>query len=536
MGGNIEEGVHKYMKELKVLIGIVGDYYRYKEAIYRFGELPDFKTRHTLLALECFLKPDITLSLLPESLAAPFIVELELGNVGPEITYSTYEKSILEGFEKWRKGIVNYSQSDFRTILLPYSGVFKINTSSVGKSGAAGVDQQHNKRTDDGIWTIRINGNFADFKYLALYELTKVFLEKIDELECEAKIRVFYDVTTGINSLNLYVYWALQNLLSILSAFYECELVLYNGIPEKVDEEYIFSEIEKVVHFNPRFSIKDENEFIPIKVRSKEDAEYSKRISDEIGKNEDLRELFNSSLHSLSAFYNGFILALLTFLADSDQLLKKLNISVNLYREGYQFSLNGKTLEIKKRAYFTESFVVYVLTALLSRILPLYTAKKFKEFNIKEVPESGVVLDSLENLYGTMYKTNPVLNTLALSEIDKIKQRYAKAKLSAKEGSDIASSNHQLCVSSSDEPWILYEEHSGEKVDSTALEKDQSAKKQGKPTGGKIDRRNFFAHAGLCYGSICIKREGEGLRIKYVNDESVIHDIKENLKEGILQK
>jgi len=535
MGGNIEEGVHKYMKELKVLIGIVGDYYRYKEAIYKFDGLPDFKTRHTLLALDHFLKPDITLSLLPESLAAPFIEELELGIVGPEITYSTYEKSILEGFEKWRKGIVNYSQSDFRSILLPYSGVFKINTSSVGKSGAVGVGQQHNKRTDDGIWTIRINGNFADFKYMALYELTKVFLEKIDELESEAKIRVFYDVTTGLNSLNLYVYWALQNLLSILSAFYECELVLYNGIPEKVDEEYIFFEIEKVVHFNPRFSIKDENEFIPIKVRSKEDAEFSKRISIEIGKNEDLRELFNSSLYSLSAFYNGFILALLTFLADSDQLLKKLNISVNLYREGYQFFLNGKTLEIKKRAYFTESFVVYILTALLSRILPLYTAKKFKEFNIKEVPESGVVLDYLENLYETMYKTNPVLHTLALSEIDKIK-RYAEEKLSTKEGSDIATCNHQLCESSSDEPWVLYEEHSEEKVYSTALEKYQSAKKQGKPTIRKIDRRNFFAHAGLCYGSICIKREGEGLRIMYVNDESVIHDIKENLKEGILQK
>jgi CRISPR-associated protein Csx1 len=348
---------------------------------------------------------------------------------------------------------------------------------------------------------------------MALYELTKVFLEKIDELESEAKIRVFYDVTTGLNSLNLYVYWALQNLLSVLSAFYECELVLYNGIPEKVDEEYIFSEIEKVVHFNPRFSIKDENEFIPIKVRSKEDAEYSMKRITEIGKNEDLRELFNSSLHSLSAFYNGFILPLLTFLADSDQLLKKVNTSVNLYRDGYQLSLNGKTLEIKKRAYFKESFVVYILAALLSRILPFYTAEKFKEFNIKEVPESGVVLDYLENLYETMYKTNPVLNTLALSEIDKIKS-YAKARLSAKEGSNIATSNHRLCGSSSDKPWILYEEHSG----------------------GKIDRRNFFAHAGLCYGSICIKREGEGIRIKYVNDESVIHDIKENLKMGILPK
>ncbi len=457
---------------MKILIGIAGDPNQYKEVEYSFDSGITIKSKYSLFAIESYHKPDLNLCIIPETIARPVFEKIESdSDMAKKLTYGGYEKLVLEYFEEFKAKEIGGADANFKFMLLPNSGKFTINIDS----------KQRN---------IHAIGRVTDFKYVALYEIAKIILDKIPQLDSNAKIEIIYDSSTGLNILNLFVYSVLQVLLSIISAFYDSTLIIYSSLPKDVGKVYEVVEIEKVQRFDRSFHTKP-NDFLPLKVNDRTDSDFGRELSERIGKNE-LRGIFEESIYFLSSFFNGLPASLLSFIADYKKLLEKVDYFVKIYRECYEFSYSEGVLKINKRAHFSESFSVYLLSALLSEALNHFIVKNFSHIDVKKFSQQGVDLELLRELSNKIYRGESVYINRIEDELDRMK-KYLEEKVLDEESE-----------------WIVY----GEEI-------------------SNLHERNFFAHAGLCFGIVVLKKQCNRILIKYSENQELLKQVKTYLREAI---
>jgi len=311
----------------------------------------------------------------------------------------------------------------------------------------------------------KFDGNTMDFYYDVFKELSFYFCELIQNLNENDDLKVFFDATHGINYTTILTYNALREILEILAYAFNIELKVLNSDPLVGREAGVSKLNINVIEESkilPRISIynSDKKPIEPYFLLSDDEKKKGKVIDDFLKQIEYDKEkiliFLGSFLFALPVFVLSHMIKSSDLKNMIDEILKKFEENIELK--------SGSKIKITRNLEFKENFANLVKAFLVSTIL-----EKFEFQKLCDIP-----LTQIKKLKKKFFHEKlPVESNRIDVEIDKINNLQN------------LSQNYQLYG------FIL-----------------------SKTNRNKIDKRNFFAHAGFEHNIIVLKEENNQ---KYVS-------------------
>lgn len=310
----------------------------------------------------------------------------------------------------------------------------------------------------------KFQGNAMDFYYKVFQELSFYFAELLAEMESK-EIEVIFDATHGINYTTILTYRSLREILEIFSYVYDVKLKVLNSDPffgragiSKLNINVI--EESKIL---PRISVYNSGKK-PIEpyvsLEGKDKKELGQIISNflnQIFRNRDRDEI----LVFLGSFFFALPVFVLSYMISSKDIKDKIERISDEFENFIVLNSSGK-LEILRKFEFEENFSNLVKAFLISAILEKSGFKKLSDIQLSEI----------EKLKKEIFKKLQVESNRIDKEIYDIQNLQNITQ------------NYQ--------------------VYSSILNKNVS----------KIDKRNFFAHAGFEYNSIKLRKDNNEIYMK----------------------
>ena len=312
----------------------------------------------------------------------------------------------------------------------------------------------------------KFQGNAMDFYYKVFQELSFYFAELLAEMESK-EIEVIFDATHGINYTTILTYRSLREILEILAYAYDVKLKVLNSDPffgragvSKLNINVI--EESKIL---PGISVYNSNKR-PIEpcvfLEGKDKKELGQNIPNffkQISYNRD----------EILVFLGSFLFALpvfvLSYMISSKDIKQKIEKISNEFENSIVLNSSGK-LKILRKIEFKENFSNLVKAFLISAILEKLGFKKLFDIQLSEI----------ENLKEEIFKNLPVESNRIDKEIHDIKN-----------------------LQNITQDYQVY---------SSILNKNLS----------KIDKRNFFAHAGFEHNAIELKKQNNEVYVRIYNE------------------
>lgn len=422
---------------MKFLIASWGNPKNWKEVIYKFMGR-SLKSKTSLKVLQEVLNPDETIILVLDTLA-------EEGRNYKEVKENV--KSKMESY------IDEFEIFDPEIIISPGIGIF-----------------------EEGSFF----GSALDYYYYSLYEISKKFLESLES--GDEDIKIFLDLTHGLNYTVILTYRMIKELAGILSIFKNVEFSAYNAdpSPQRFAKELSINIIEEsiVVPSIPNEKIVGSKKALePINLTPEEREAINK----------ELREIEGFDKSSLSAFlgalHNGLPLALLTFYPKVNRLKGVIENILEIYERYIEVYRNEK-LKVSKKLRIGRNFKGYVISFFISSLMKdsdIITSQK-KEVDVKEI----------EELADKLFKFDERLKIRIKNYVYTIKNLLKNKEV---------------------ESWCICNKVLGRNV-------------------GEPDKRNFLAHSGLEKNIIEVKKRKDSLLIRYRDDK--ISTIKNLCQSGLI--
>jgi len=321
-------------------------------------------------------------------------------------------------------------------------------------------------------WIKVFRGSLSDYYSYALYEICKILSEHSDR-----DLKVFLDLTHGINYMPTLIYRALKESLEIAALSRSIELTVYNSEPYTKGVEELRTHLVEAEKISPRI--------VPVGLRIDKCRLLNRYegVSDEyaieLGKRLDETRLDENLINELNAFVgsliNGLPLALLTFYPDCNLLKERLDTALDIWRNEMEIKRDYQKLMVLRKASLNENFVKLLKIWLASKVLNL--SRRY-EASLRELHEIR------EKIFSKWEK----LDTMISRDL--------------KEVEDSARANFGMIV----DCW-------------------KPLRDLGK--GGEWSERNFLAHSGFernvteitVRSSEIIKGLREAIRLRYLQDK-----------------
>jgi len=433
-------------KNLKILIAPWGDPAGWQETTYALDD-KKLKSKSSLKLLKQITNPDYSIILASDTLA------LEGQN------YNEVKRSALEKVEKFLK---ENNIEDINVLILP------------------GVGKFQDRITKKEVF---FKGNPTNYYYSLLFQLSNFFIKNLNLKEYNA-IKVYLDITHGVNYMTVMTYRALQEILSILSMFLKVRLTVYNtdpAMPFSLSNEVKINKIEN-------------SKIFPIPIRNK--AKKKDLVSFNEKYKEDIFSLRNSeiNLEEINAFigsiFNGLPLAVYTFFPNIDLLKNMVEKSYELLEKATSVK-NDVLLEVERELDLNEDFKIFTMVLLVSFLM------KKKEL-IKE-RKKEISFEELKFLKDNLFKFDNRLKNFLDNEIG---YNLEKKISPFRENSKLSSE------------WKQLSDLLGQKQET-------------------INARNFLAHGGFEYNAVLVKEENEKILFKYKDE--FLKTIKDFCQKGLIE-
>ncbi len=459
------------MKDLKILIAPWGWPEMYNTVKYKLEER-EIRSKTATGALKKFLNPDYTVLIFPDSLAVyiPKTFEIEYYKT----IVGNLKKYLIEKFLKSCEWFPDYSEKNTEVLISPNVGTF--------------IYRERDKDTCKSIekGRLTIKGTMSDYFSWIYYHLSQFIFEKLGDAE---KLTLILDTSHGINFMSILTYLALYEIGSVieLKLRNDVKFNLYNADPfaqnvESMELNLVRKVIPKI--YLPR-RVKTQK-FLPLKAFTKS-LDLSKDIQDiDIFKEFD-RMYKNNCLPFLGAFSQGIPLGVLTFIPADLNIFEELNQQVISYFETYidvQKGIDGANMIFKRKLKFTQYFDSSLFLHNLIRILS----------NIGIAQREEASLNELRIISKKIYGNFPTILNRIIDEINNLKRNDNRKKM-LKDRKKIVN-------------WTSFGDCKSE-----------------------LNKRNFFAHAGLSKNSFEYKYTGERCSIRYCKEQMEI--IKNYLVETV---
>ncbi|MEN3045253.1 MAG: CRISPR-associated CARF protein Csx1 [Candidatus Hydrothermales bacterium] len=299
-------------------------------------------------------------------------------------------------------------------------------------------------------------GNAMDYYYSIFKELSLTLKEWLESSSSQ-KLKIFLDISHGINFLPVLTYRALREVLQILAYSFEIELTVLNSdtyIRSAKPSQLNVNVIEKI-KILPKLTVYYSNQKI-----IKPFTHLKEKEKQKIGK-----DLFTQSLElpdEIFCFLSSYIYALPVFVTSympSYNTLKAIIDKISKVFERYISIDHTSACKIKiiRNTEFTINFENLIKAFLVSWLLSSKCFGRQKDISLKKIKYLN------ENIWRNKF---PVESNRIDVEIHKIQE-----------------------------------------VDELTEEYQPYFKLLGKDEGKNIDKRNFFSHAGFEHNVIQIKKE-----------------------------
>lgn len=339
--------------ELTILIAPWGQFKSFKDGKMKWSEVEYF------LAGEGLEERSLTpLKLLHEKFKPQETLIFVLDTLGEDIDFESYDK--LREFV--RRSTVDFAKGvgiqNVNIAVLPGNRIF--------------VSRAY-------------RGDLKDYYYLVLYQLSVLIYRSLERRLGEvSKLKVVIDLTHGVNFMPVLTYEAVRQLLSVIAAFVDVELIAFNSEPfSGGGKKYAVFEVSRDdVRFSLIFSgVNLANILKPFILLSfQEKKELGKKLNNEI------KEVVKTSyLDELNIFLNSFKwgmpLAMYAFFPDSSSIEDLLNFLLSLYWNHIDF--NAKV--VNRSVSFGCGFETLVKAWLVSSILRQMDVSNEMQVDIQEL-------------------------------------------------------------------------------------------------------------------------------------------------------
>ncbi len=367
-------------------------------------------------------------------------------------TFSNYSdvKEDVENRVKWfleKETIANLSDSSLKEKMTKL-----LNSRRIKIVVAPGVGSFKN---------IKVEGEMLDFYHYALYKLSK-------ELPT-GSMKVYLDLTHGINFMPTLLYRALNNLLGLAAFVNNCRFVVLNSEPypqgfSKEEKDAVVSETVL------RIRVVEDRFVQPKPIYSK--------VKD------------RSLATFISSLTNGFPLVFTTFYPEIDKLKKSF---INEELENFLRNIEIKSGNVKRKKCLSEDFKTSSKIYYLIRVL--------NASNKHELPKTEVSIDDLECLIELIFKKITRLEVITKRDVRQIRDVVKKASKKDGEVGDRLRSGEKL----------LY-------LDVYNFAKDKNFDRK-----DKIDPRDFIAHSGLISDRIYVRLDNGKMTLSYGDLEEIMN-------------
>lgn len=325
----------------------------------------------------------------------------------------------------------------------------------------------------------KFEGNALDFYNKVIYELSKIILESIDSSE----VKIYLDITHGLNFMPVLGYRIVRELAQILAYFYEVKFVVLNADPYVRDASSVLNINEILnVKIRPQFFVyKPERR--PLEpyygLEEKEKEKMGEKIKLEWGRFKDNSYCFASAVIYGLPYYVYY------FFPGIPAMQEFMGKICESYLNCIKITNPSKRLTILRRLQFQKEFAELVKILFIVKLMEV----KGKVSNKIEVS----LLSEIKNLKGLIWQKFPVESNRIDVEIVEING-----------------------LQNIPNDWKVY------------------AEVKGLSCQNQIDKRNFFAHAGFEYNSIMIRKQEQNIFIKIKSEleNNVKKYLMDNLPKG----
>lgn len=316
---------------------------------------------------------------------------------------------------------------------------------------------------------VRFEGSLSDFYAYVLFELYEI-LSGIDD-----DLVIHLDLSHGVNFMPALTLAVLERLLGSLSLAKNVRLKVYNSEPyvDKVTKELTIHLVEEK-SVSPRLDPKPlatTGKCALLKALSKLESPEEQEVLREASLNDEEVSELNAFLSSI---VNGLPLALYTFYPDSEDLRRRIERVVELWRRAIKVIRGEGEARIVRRSSFTDDFAKLVVLGLVARALKL---SRKEAVSLEELHEAR------EKFFSRWSKRFDIMISSDLHEIEDAVKKRREALVDGR--------------------WVRL--------------RDVLCEAR-KGVGG-FDPRHFLAHSGLERNVTELMVEGSETRLRYAPEE-----------------
>jgi|GEM_PF-654071 len=467
---------------MKLLIEVWGNYHAWKEVAYTYGNKTIISSTTLPLLLDS-IKPDTSIIIVADTLLEEEIAKNKITFDNNNNAYDSICSTVRDRTQQFiNRSLANFEVKDFA------------NSISVLVTPAVGTFSH-----------TRFNGNphnFFSYLYYSLAKTAATIAQKTHE-----PLEIYVDITHGINYMTMMTYRAIKDICSVLAYFLDITFIVLNSDPYVGSENknLNINQIEKT-KIKPQFNFFKYPQFdngrwlkVTHNMPNEKKAQVNATLQEQLKECFTLTSFVDQCYCFASAVYNALPLFLVYFLPDIKMLTETIDNFVNIFFDNISIYHDDK-LTVQQQADFTPSFVS------LLQILLFAQCCKYK-YNIEKQDQCNI--STLHNLI-KLYSSFSAFKSRIYRELSKIGEAIQQSSLPLSTYEDYGK--------------ILYEKN--KKCETSDTEEE----KKYKPSD-TVDERNLFAHAGLTYNNIQIKREGDAIFIKPKKES--IDDIKKVLQNNI---
>ena len=454
---------------MKLLIEIWGNYHAWKEVTYTYDN-KTINSSTTLPLLLDSIKPDTSIIIVGDTLLEQEIAKNKITFDNNNSSYDNVCSIVKDSTQQFiNRSLENFDVKAFA------------NSISVLVTPAVGTFSH-----------TRFNGNPHNFFSYLYYSLAKTVVTIAQKTH--DPLEIYVDITHGINYMTMMTYRAVKDICSILAYFFDVTFIVLNSDPYVGSENknLNINQIEKT-KIKPQFNFFKYPQFdngrwlkITQNMPNEKKAQVNASLQEQLKEFSALISFVEECYCFASAVYNALPLFLVCFFPDIQTLSKTIDSMVSIFFKNISMHEADK-LTVQQQLDFTPSFVS------LLQILLFAQCCKYK-YNIEKQDQCNISI--LHNLI-KLYSSFSAFKSRIYRELSKIEEAIHQSSL----------------------PLSTYEDYG--KI------RDE---KNYKPSD-TVDERNFFAHSGLTYTNIQIKKEGDAIFIKPKKES--IADIKKVLQNNI---
>lgn len=447
---------------MKLLIEIWGNYNAWKNVTYTYGD-KTVNSSTTLPLLLDSIKPDSSIIIVADTLLEN---EIAYNTVTLDSNDKNFYSTVCSAVERSTKTFIHTSLENFDVKDF-------VNTISVIVAPAVGTFNH-----------THFNGNPNNFFSYIYYYLAKTAVTIAQNTH--ESLEIYLDITHGINYMTMMTYRAIKDICSILAYFFNVTFIVLNSDPY-VGAENTNLNINKIEKskINPVFNFFKYPQFdsgkwlkVSPNIDNEKKATVNKNLQEHIKAFSPNTTYIDQCYCFASAVYNALPLFIVNFYPDIHKLITTIDRIVKVFFDHISMYHNNKNnkLTVQQQVDLTPSFISLVQISLFAQCLA-------NKYNVEKKEECTITtLYDVIDLYSTFKAFKSRINRELIKIEEAIKQYPAPLSTYTVYG------------------YILM----GDKYEQTHT----------------VDDRNFFAHAGLTYDNIQIKKFNDTIFIK-PKDESV---------------